>query len=96
MPFRIIVSSLAAERLSAARDVLRARSPTLPTLIVGASRGAADDLARAVAVSVPATFGLQRLSLTQLAARSAMVALAMDGHTPSTWLGAEAVAARAA
>ena len=96
MSFRIIVSSLAAERLSAARDVLRARSPNLPTLIVGASRGAADDLARAVAVGVPATFGLQRLSLTQLAARSAMVALAMDGHTPSTWLGAEAVAARAA
>ncbi len=96
MSFRIIVSSLAAERLSAARDVLRARSPNLPTLIVGASRGAADDLAREVAVSVPATFGLQRVSLTQLAARSAMVALAMDGHTPSTWLGAEAVAARAA
>ena len=96
MSFRIIVSSLAAERLSAARDVLRARSPNFPTLIVGASRGAADDLAREVAVSVPATFGLQRVSLTQLAARSAMVALAMDGHTPSTWLGAEAVAARAA
>ena len=65
----------------------RARSPNLPTLIVGASRGAADDLARAVAVSVPATFGLQRVSLTQLAARSAIVALAMDGHTPSTMAG---------
>jgi CRISPR/Cas system-associated exonuclease Cas4 (RecB family) len=96
MPFRIIVSSLAADRLSAARDVLRARRPHTPTLIVGASRGAADDLAREVAAGVPATFGLQRVSLTQLAARSAMVALAMDGHTPSTWLGAEAVAARAA
>ncbi|HET7033050.1 MAG TPA: hypothetical protein VFJ48_07995, partial [Casimicrobiaceae bacterium] len=96
MSFRIIVSSLAADRLSAARDVLRARLPQTPTLIVGASRGAADDLAREVAASSPATFGLQRVSLTQLAARSAMVALAMDGHTPSTWLGAEAVAARAA
>jgi CRISPR/Cas system-associated exonuclease Cas4 (RecB family) len=96
MAFRIIVSSLAADRLAAARDVLRARQPLVPTLIVGASRGAADDLAREVAAGVPATFGLQRVSLTQLAARSAMVPLAMEGHTPSTWLGAEAVAARAA
>ncbi len=95
MPFRIIVSSLAADRLAVAREVLRARHALVPTLIVGASRGAADDLAREVAAGVPATFGLQRVSLTQLAARSAMVALAMDGHTPSSWLGAEAVAARA-
>ena len=96
MAFRIIVSSLAADRLAVARQVLRARHALLPTLIVGASRGAADDLAREVAVGIPATFGVQCVSLTQLAARSAMVALATDGHTPSTWLGAEAVAARAA
>ena len=96
MAFRIYVSSLAADRLAAARDLLRARVPNTPTLIVGASRGAADDLAREVAASLPATLGLQRVSLTQLAARSAIVRLAMEGHTPSTWLGAEAVAARAA
>jgi ATP-dependent helicase/nuclease subunit B len=96
MAFRICVSSLAADRLSAARDLLRARVPTIPTLIIGASRGAADDLAREVAADLPATFGLQRVSLTQLAARSAIVALATEGLTPSTWLGAEAVAARAA
>jgi CRISPR/Cas system-associated exonuclease Cas4 (RecB family) len=64
-------------------------------LIVGASRGAADDLAREVAATVRATFGIQRLSLTQLAARTALVALAADGTTPSTRLGAEAVATRA-
>ena len=52
--------------------------------------------ARDVAAGLPATFGLQRVSLTQLAARSAIVALAMKGQTPSTWLAAEAVAARAA
>jgi ATP-dependent helicase/nuclease subunit B len=96
MAFHIYTSSLAADRLAVARDLLRARVPITPTLIVGASRGAADDLARAVAAGLPATFGLQRVSLTQLAARSAIVALATDGHTPSTWLGAEAVAARAA
>ena len=64
-------------------------------LVVGASRGAADDLVREVAVEVPATFGIQRLSLTQLAARTALVALAEKGTTPSTPLGAEAVATRA-
>src|SRR5262245_35200587 len=96
MSFRICVSSLAADRLAAARAVLRARVPSTPALIVGASRGAADDLARAVAAGLPATFGLQRVSLTQLAARSAIVALAMKGRTPSTWLAAEAAAARAA
>jgi hypothetical protein len=43
--------------------------------IVGASRGAADDLA-ATLPSAAATFGLHRLSLTQLAARAAIAALA--------------------
>ena len=64
-------------------------------LIVGASRGAADDLARQVAASGTATFGVQCLSLTQLAARTAAVALAAEGLAPGTMLGAEAVAARA-
>ena len=89
------VSSSAADRLSAAREFLRARSPGTRVLIVGASRGAADDLARSIAATVPATFGLERLSLTQLAARTAMTALAAERMTPSTPLGAEAVATRA-
>ena len=94
--FRIIESSSAAVRLDAAAAFLRACPPHHPVTIVGATRAAADDLARAVAVTRPATFGLHRLSLTQLAARTAIVALAGDGFTPSTWLGAEAVATRAA
>jgi CRISPR/Cas system-associated exonuclease Cas4 (RecB family) len=69
-------------------------SPGRPVLIVGASRGAADDLARDIAVSVAATFGVQRLNFVQLAARTALAALANEGATPSAWLGAEAVAAR--
>ena len=95
MTFRVFVSPSSAERLSASRDVVRGCAPGARVLIVGASRGAADDLAREVAVTVPATFGIQRLSLTQLAARTALVALAADGDAPSTWLGAEAVATRA-
>src|SRR5262245_34619159 len=92
----VVVASSAADRVSRARDFLAAVSPGTRVLIVGASRGAADDLARDLAAKAPATFGIQRLSLTQLAARSAMLALANDGVAPSTRLGAEAVAARAA
>ena len=95
MTFRIFVSPSNAARLSAARDVVRGCTPGARVLIVGASRGAADDLVRDVAADVPATFGIQRLSLTQLAARTALVALAADGTTPSTRLGAEAITTRA-
>jgi CRISPR/Cas system-associated exonuclease Cas4 (RecB family) len=92
---RVVVSSSAEERLSRAREFVRAVTPGTRVMLVGASRGAADDLARDVAASVPATFGIQRLSLTQLAARGAMLTLASHGVAPSSWLGAEAVAARA-
>ena len=93
---RVCVSASAADRLSCARDLIRSCAPGTRVLIVGASRGAADDLAREVAASVPATFGLQRLSLTQLAAKTAILSLASEGVTSSTWLGTEAVAARVA
>jgi CRISPR/Cas system-associated exonuclease Cas4 (RecB family) len=92
---RLCVSASAAERLGSARDLVAACPPASRVLVVGASRGAADDLVRQVALLRPATFGIQRLSLTQLAARSAMVPLAADGLAPSSWLGTEAVAARA-
>src|SRR5688572_15889693 len=95
MALRVCISASAADRLGAARRHLAACPPGMRVLIVGASRGAADDLARQAAVGRSATFGVQRLSLTQLAARSAIVSLAADGLAPSTWLGTEAVAARA-
>src|SRR6267143_435590 len=93
--FNMLVSASDAERLAEARRFIASQQAGVRVLIVGASRGAADDLAREVSATVPATFGIQRLTLTQLAARTAMVALADDGVTPSTWLGAEAVATRA-
>jgi CRISPR/Cas system-associated exonuclease Cas4 (RecB family) len=94
--FRVVESAAAARRLEAAVAFLLEQIPQRPVTIVGASRGAADDLARHVARARPATIGLARLTLTQLAARSAMVALAADRTAPSAWLGTEAVAARAA
>lgn len=92
---RVLVSPSAAERLAFARGALRACVAGSRVVIVGASRGAADDLARSVAAAAPATFGIERLSLTQAAARAALVALAAQQTAPSTRLGAEAVAARA-
>ena len=91
----VFVSASAAARVAHARDAVRSSTPGSRVLIVGASRGAADDLARDVAAALPATFGIRRLSLTQLAARAAIVSLASDGAAPGTWLGGEAVAARA-
>jgi CRISPR/Cas system-associated exonuclease Cas4 (RecB family) len=94
--FPIVESASAVTRLDAASAFLREQPPLRTITIVGATRAAADDLARRIALERPATFGITRLSLTQLAARSALVALAGEGRTPSTWLGAEAVATRAA
>src|SRR5881227_2248351 len=93
--FRIIEAASAAARLEAAAAFLRQFPADHPVTIVAATRGAADDFARRVASERGATLGMTRVSLTQLAARTAVVALAEDGKTPSSGLGAEAVAARA-
>src|SRR3954464_13020871 len=92
---RVVVSSSAAVRLDAARGFLGGRLPGSEVVIVGASRGAADDLARDVARRAGATFGLTRFSLTELAARAAAVRLAGARRVPGSSAGAEAMAARA-
>ena len=94
-PVRIIESSDAAQRLAVARAWL------LPCAgrgawIVAASRGAADDLARAIARERGGAAGLHRFSFTQLAAHMAAPVLAGRGIAPATRIASEAVAARAA
>ena len=91
---RVITATSAAARLSAAADFLRHRSPSSEIVIVGASRGAADDFARSIARPAGATFGLMRFSLTELAARAAAVRLAGASRAPLTQAGTEATAAR--
>jgi hypothetical protein len=93
---RIVESTSADLRLAAAREFVTARLDTGPAIVVSASRGAADDFVRAIAAARPATLGLHRFSVTQLAARLAAPVLAADGLAPATYLGSEAVAARAA
>ena len=101
---RLIESSSAQLRLDEARAFVRLHAPhgdlsraqPRDLWIVGASRGAADDLARAIAVEAGATIGLHRFGLTQLALHLAGPILAGQGFAPVAALGSEAVAARAA
>ena len=93
---RVVESSATQLRLHEARAFVDAHRPRRDVLLVGASRGAADDFARSVAVRAGATIGLHRFSLTQLAARLAAPMLAAGGLAPASPLGSEAVSARAA
>ena len=87
-------SSSAAERVGAAGAFLERVSPATPVLIVGATRDAADDLARRATAKRGATFGLHRASLTQAAVRFAAIEMARLAVAPATAVGSEAIAAR--
>jgi len=92
---RVVTSTAAAARLDAVRAFLATRHPAAEVVIVGASRGAADDFARAIARGAGATFGLTRFSLTELAARAAATRVEGARRVRGTDAGAEAIAARA-
>jgi CRISPR/Cas system-associated exonuclease Cas4 (RecB family) len=92
---RIVTSTSAAARLAAAAHALATRLPSQETLVIGASRGAADDLTRAVTRRAGATFGVIRFSLTELAARAAALQPAGPRRAPGSQAAAEAIAARA-
>jgi ATP-dependent helicase/nuclease subunit B len=94
--FSVVKSFSAAERLDLANQFVRSFPAGTEFLLIGASRDAVDDFVRALARSAKATFGLHRFSLTQFAARLAIVKLATAGVTPSSAVGAEALAVRAA
>ena len=93
---RTAVSSSAALRIDFARRFILESPPAAEILIVGASRGAADDLARSVARARGATFGLAPVQpdAARRAARGAELSPA-SGSSPTTALGVQAVAARA-
>src|SRR5258706_15421749 len=92
---RVVVSTSAAARLDAARQFLSQFPPATETVVVAATRGAADDFARELALRAPATFGVSRFSFTELAARAASMHRAGQRAAPATQPGAEAGAARA-
>jgi hypothetical protein len=97
LPFslRIIESSDASVRLDEARAWLAGHAAS-GSVVVSASRGAADDLARSVARARGGAAGIHRFSFVQLAAHLAAPVLAARGIAPATRIGSEAVAARVA
>src|SRR5262245_35958188 len=95
LQMRVVVSSSASVRLDAARQFLDGHPPGSEVVVIGASRGAADDLARDVARRAGGTFGLTRFSLTEVAARAATARLGGARRVPGAAAGADAMAARA-
>ncbi|HEX2230415.1 MAG TPA: PD-(D/E)XK nuclease family protein, partial [Candidatus Binatia bacterium] len=91
-----VQSGSAAARLHEGRRFLGQFKAGDELLLLGASRGSVDDLARAISIERGATFRLHRLSFTQLAARLAILELSVQERAPATSLGHEAVATRAA
>ncbi len=92
---RLIVSPRSEERLSAAETFLCAAPAHAEVLLLGASRGAALDLAARVGATRGVTFGIHRLTLGRLAARLAAVDLAKRGLAPASPLAILAIITRA-
>jgi CRISPR/Cas system-associated exonuclease Cas4 (RecB family) len=90
----VVTSTSAAARIAAANDFLARYPASTEIVLVGASRGAADDFARAIARRSGATFGITRFSLMELAARAA-ASLTADRRMPGSQAASEAMAARA-
>jgi ATP-dependent helicase/nuclease subunit B len=91
---QVVESPAASDRLDAARAFVESFPTATEMLIVGASREAADDLARVVTAGRGTGFGIHRYSVVQLAVRLALAGMAPVGDAPTTALGKEAIAAR--
>lgn len=91
-----VVSPDASQRVARALAFLSERPDDAlgDAMVMGASREAADDLARAHALSRGGVCGVHRTTLDGLAARLAMPALARRGLTPARRLAFHAVVSR--
>lgn len=92
---KVLISSVASERLSAAAGFLSECPHSTQIYVIGGTRAAADEFARQYARLHGATFGIDRFSLIQLAARISTLRLAADDQTPCSALGTEAAIVRA-
>jgi hypothetical protein len=91
---RAVLSTSAAARLAAASRFLSQCSAASPVLVIGASRGAADDFGRDLAARNGASFGVYRFSVTELAARTVALGRSTE-RVPAPAASAEAMATRA-
>ena len=90
----LATSNINHRRILRACEWLSSREPAEEVLIVGASRDAANELARRIAKQKGAAFGWHQFSLPQLAAAIAAPALALRRLVPLGQLGTEAIVAR--
>ncbi len=95
MGFLAVVSASARVRLDAASAFVADWPAATELIVVAATREAADDFCRRVAVARGAVFGLHRFTLAQLVSRIGIAALAAEGVTPATALATDALATRA-
>jgi RecB family exonuclease len=95
MGITVVSSSANHRRIARGREWLEARAPAEQVLIIGATLGAANEVARSLAQTKGASFGYHRMTLGQLAAALARPALAAQRTVPLGPLGIEAVTNRA-
>jgi hypothetical protein len=95
LPLHFFTAPAAAARLEAALAALSQFDQADRIVIVGASRAAADELAFVAAARRGGLFGVTRVGLAELVTKLALPGLARQGLSPTSALGAEAIAARA-
>src|SRR6516162_504106 len=82
MGLSVITSTAGHHRTARGRDWLSARAPAEEILIIGATLGAANEIARALAQAKRASFGYHRLTFGQLASEQARPVLAAQRTVP--------------
>ncbi|HEX7829840.1 MAG TPA: PD-(D/E)XK nuclease family protein [Thermoanaerobaculia bacterium] len=91
---KLVRARAADRRLAIARELIGELDGEI--VVIGASRGAADDFVRAIAAAKPATFGIHRFSLAQFASRVSRLESAREGVSPAASLMVDAVIAHSA
>ena len=95
MGITAVISAASHQRIARVRDWLNARRRADEVLIIGATLGAANEIARSIAQERRASFGYHRLTLGQFASTLARPRLSAQRTVPLGALGVQAVANRA-
>ena len=89
MAFTVVTSAASDRRIGYGQNWLKARAPAEEILIIGATLGAANEIARKLAQSKGASFGYHRMTLPQLASALARPALVAKNLVPLGALGSK-------
>jgi ATP-dependent helicase/nuclease subunit B len=95
MGLTVVTSAASHYRVACGEDWLKARASAEEVLIIGATLGAANEIARSLVQTKGASFGYHRMTLGQLASTLARPALTAQRTVPLGALGIQAIANRA-